>query len=34
MKGFALHPFCDGRGVGNTQINPNLNAISPIPINS
>ena len=24
MKGFALHPFCDGGGVGNAPINCNL----------
>ena len=24
MKGFALHPFCDGGDVGNAQINCNL----------
>ena len=39
MKGFALHPFCDGGGVGNTPINCNfhdslLSALSRSPFRS
>ena len=29
MKGFALHPFCDGGGVGNAPKNCNLKAALP-----